>query len=104
MGQGLEHTSMLDQILRCGEHCVCKISMPSVQEGPHSIMNEEEFFDALEIAYHDDELLAVRISVFMWYVNHSHCNRIIHTLQYHWYQCLLWLVYRVVFWYVCLHC
>jgi len=25
-------------------------------------MNEEEFFDALEIAYHDDELLAVRIS------------------------------------------
>jgi len=25
-------------------------------------MNEEEFFDALEIAYHDDELLAVRIN------------------------------------------
>lgn len=29
------------------------------QEGPHSVMNEEEFFDALEIAYHDDEMLTV---------------------------------------------
>lgn len=35
------------------------IPSSSFQEGPHSVMNEEEFFDALEIAYHDDELLTV---------------------------------------------
>ena len=29
------------------------------QEGPHSVMNEEEYFDALEIAYHDNEMLSV---------------------------------------------
>lgn len=33
------------------------------QEGPHSVMNEEEFFDALEIAYHDDEMLTVSCSL-----------------------------------------
>ena len=53
------------QILRWGSGCcVCVSYNGSVQEGPHSIMNEEEFFDALEIAYHDDELLAVRVRYF----------------------------------------
>lgn len=31
------------------------IALSPVQEGPHSVLNEEEFFDALEIAYHEDE-------------------------------------------------
>ena len=26
------------------------------QEGPHSALNEEEFFDALEMAYQNDEI------------------------------------------------
>lgn len=26
------------------------------QEGPHSALNEEEFFDALEMAYQNDEM------------------------------------------------
>ncbi len=26
------------------------------QEGPHSALNEEEFFDALEMAYQQDEM------------------------------------------------
>lgn len=34
--------------------CVC-------QEGPHSTMNEEEFFDALEMAYQEDELDPVSV-------------------------------------------
>ena len=32
---------------------------PSKQEGPHSALNEEEFFDALEMAYHEDETESV---------------------------------------------
>ena len=28
------------------------------QEGPHSALNEEEFFDALEMAYQNDEMEA----------------------------------------------
>lgn len=31
------------------------IAFSPIQEGPHSVLNEEEFFDALEIAYHEDE-------------------------------------------------
>lgn len=31
------------------------IALSPAQEGPHSVLNEEEFFDALEIAYHEDE-------------------------------------------------
>lgn len=27
-----------------------------MQEGPHSALNEEEFFDALEMAYQNDEM------------------------------------------------
>ena len=27
----------------------------SPQEGPHSTLNEEEFFDAVEMAYQEDE-------------------------------------------------
>ncbi len=27
-----------------------------LQEGPHSALNEDEFFDALEMAYKDDEI------------------------------------------------
>ena len=30
------------------------------QEGPHSALNEDEFFDALEMAYQEDELEGVR--------------------------------------------
>ena len=33
------------------------------QEGPHSTMNEEEFFDALEMAYQEDEIDAVSVCV-----------------------------------------
>lgn len=29
---------------------------PDFEEGPHSALNEEEFFDALEMAYQSDEL------------------------------------------------
>lgn len=31
----------------------------SVQEGPHSALNEDEFFDALEMAYQQDEMVSV---------------------------------------------
>lgn len=34
---------------------------PVHQEGPHSTMNEEEFFDALEMAYQEDELDPVSV-------------------------------------------
>lgn len=34
-----------------------------VQEGPHSALNEDEFFDALEMAYQKDEM--VRITFYM---------------------------------------
>ena len=33
------------------------------QEGPHSALNEDEFFDALEMAYQEDELESVRYCV-----------------------------------------
>ena len=29
---------------------------PDFEEGPHSALNEEEFFDALEMAYKSEEL------------------------------------------------
>ena len=34
-----------------------------VQEGPHSALNEDEFFDALEMAYQKDEMVRIRLSV-----------------------------------------
>lgn len=38
-----------------------------IQEGPHSALNEDEFFDALEMAYQKEEMV----------------SNIICTLQYH---------------------
>ena len=37
--------------------CMHMHSLPP-QEGPHSALNEEEFFDALEMAYQNDEMEA----------------------------------------------
>ena len=36
-------------------YSMAMVDLSPVQEGPHSALNEEEFFDALEIAYHEDE-------------------------------------------------
>lgn len=36
---------------------VHKAPLPCVQEGPHSALNEDEFFDALEMAYQQDEMV-----------------------------------------------
>ena len=30
-----------------------------IQEGPHSALNEDEFFDALEMAYQQDEMVMI---------------------------------------------
>lgn len=30
-----------------------------MQEGPHSALNEDEFFDALEMAYQKDEMVQI---------------------------------------------
>lgn len=40
------------RLLRSRDVCV------SMQEGPHSALNEDEFFDALEMAYQKDEMVA----------------------------------------------
>lgn len=40
--------------------CTCKCVSPFIiQEGPHSALNEDEFYDALEMAYQEDELEVV---------------------------------------------
>ena len=60
---------MPDQTLRLLLSLVCSndnLILVYYQEGPHSVMNEEEFFDALEIAYHDDEMLTVSRSNNPW--------------------------------------
>lgn len=35
----------------------------SLQEGPHSALNEDEFFDALEMAYQQDEMVSESMAV-----------------------------------------
>jgi hypothetical protein len=37
----------------------CTLSVSAYQEGPHSALNEDEFFDALEMAYQEDEIESV---------------------------------------------
>ncbi len=52
--------SILAVSIVCNMTLLCHHSLSSNlspnQEGPHSTMNEEEFFDALEMAYHEDEV------------------------------------------------
>lgn len=33
------------------------LTVHCIQEGPHSALNEDEFFDALEMAYQQDEMV-----------------------------------------------
>ena len=39
-------------------HSLLLIKFVCVQEGPHSALNEDEFFDALEMAYQQDEMVS----------------------------------------------
>ena len=39
--------------------CVSVSSSFIIQEGPHSALNEDEFYDALEMAYQEDEIEVV---------------------------------------------
>lgn len=49
---GSNKEARLWQEMRSRDVCV------SMQEGPHSALNEDEFFDALEMAYQKDEMVA----------------------------------------------
>lgn len=47
----------------------CTLSSSSsylTQEGPHSALNEDEFFDALEMAYREDELEVVKLFMYQF--------------------------------------
>ena len=46
------------------------LSVIQQQEGPHSTMNEEEFFDALEMAYQEDETDSVSNKLVLLYFVH----------------------------------
>ena len=45
-----------------------------MQEGPHSALNEEEFFDALEMAYQNDEIEPTVVSDHT--STHFHCSHV----------------------------
>lgn len=67
----LETTDLASVSINCASCCVTVhvrycIFVYALQEGPHIALNEDEFFDALEMAYQQDEMVWHYLSLYSY--------------------------------------